>query len=184
VVFCSSSSRRIFPVFGSSCRVRKFSCFGPLGPESVQQLTNCPLVLACCGFRTVVTFCGHFYFGFRVYFLYLIKYMRDYPHPRCGWSNTGTNMYIAQIMHDMLHTLLITCCKPDTLRITSITPSILHISHVLHIHITYNILLITFYMHSLHTKGNKQARTLVFGIAKIVSVGNDRYELEYAVNIY
>ncbi len=87
-------------------------------------------------------------------------------------------------MHDILHTLLFTCCKPDTSRITSITPSILHITHILQINKTYNIIPITFYMHSLHTKGNKQARTLVFGIAKISSVGNDRYELEYAVNMY
>jgi hypothetical protein len=51
--------------------------------ESVLWTTNCPLVLACCGLGMAVTFCGHFYFGFKVYFLCLIKYTHDYPHYAC-----------------------------------------------------------------------------------------------------
>ncbi len=35
---------------------RELSC-----SESVLWTTNCPLVLACCGLGTVVTFSGHFY---------------------------------------------------------------------------------------------------------------------------
>jgi hypothetical protein len=73
-VFISSSGRRIFRG-SSSSRRRRLSC-----SESVLGTTNCPLVLAYSGLGTAVTFCGHIYFGFKVYFLRLIKYTHDYPH--------------------------------------------------------------------------------------------------------
>jgi hypothetical protein len=69
----SSSSRRIFRG-SSSRRRRRLSC-----SESVLWTTNCPLVLAHSGLGMAVTFCGHFYFGFKVYFLCFIKYTHDYP---------------------------------------------------------------------------------------------------------
>jgi hypothetical protein len=34
----------------------------------VCSVDNCPLVLASCGLGTAVTFCGHFYLVFKVYF--------------------------------------------------------------------------------------------------------------------
>jgi hypothetical protein len=56
----SSSSRWLFRGSSSSSsssgRERELSC-----SESVLWTTNCPLVLACCGLGTVVTFCGHFH---------------------------------------------------------------------------------------------------------------------------
>ncbi len=93
-------------VLGSSNGKQEVLLFCTSCPESVLQFTNCPLVLACCGLGTAVTFCGHFHFGFRVYFLYLIKYMRDYPHialtvyslsplpaPLCWYDERGTYKY-------------------------------------------------------------------------------------------
>jgi hypothetical protein len=55
----SSSSKRFYSVEvvvveGGVFRELSFS-------ESVLWKTNCPLVLACCGLGTVVTFSGHFY---------------------------------------------------------------------------------------------------------------------------
>jgi hypothetical protein len=66
----SSSGRRIFRGSGSSSssRRRRLSC-----SESVLWTNNCPLVLAYSSLGTAVTFCGHFYFGFKVYFLMLNK---------------------------------------------------------------------------------------------------------------
>jgi hypothetical protein len=54
----SSSSRRLFRggSSSSSSKERELSC-----SESVLWTTNCPLVLACCGLGTVVTFRGHFH---------------------------------------------------------------------------------------------------------------------------
>jgi hypothetical protein len=69
VVVVGGSSAVVVIVFW-----RRISC-----SESVLRTTNCPLVLACCGLGTSVTFCGHFFFGFKVYFLCLIKYTHDYP---------------------------------------------------------------------------------------------------------
>jgi hypothetical protein len=51
---------------------RELSC-----SESVRWTTNCPLVLACCGLGTVVTFSGHFYtvvtLLFRIQSVFLIS---------------------------------------------------------------------------------------------------------------
>jgi hypothetical protein len=83
VVVVGRSSAVVLVVGGSSTVVvvvvivfwRRISC-----SESVLWTTNCPLVLACCGLGTAITFCGHFYFRFKVYFLCLIKYTHDCPH--------------------------------------------------------------------------------------------------------
>ncbi len=59
---------------------RELSC-----SESVLWRTNCPLILACCGLGTAVTFSGHFYtvvtlhFRIKSVFLLSIKYTHDYP---------------------------------------------------------------------------------------------------------
>ncbi len=50
-----SCSRRFYPAVVVVGVSRELSC-----SESVLWTTNCPLVLACCGLGTVVTFSGHF----------------------------------------------------------------------------------------------------------------------------
>jgi hypothetical protein len=79
VVSESSAVVVVVEVGGSSAVVavaifwRRTSCL-----ESVLWTTNCPLVLACCGLGTAVTFRGNSLLWIQSVFLCIIKYTHDY----------------------------------------------------------------------------------------------------------
>jgi hypothetical protein len=69
------------------------------------------MILACSGLGTAVTFCGHFLFGFQVYFLCLIKYTCDYPHMIQTMIETQAETMIKATIEVMTEIVAQTLCK-------------------------------------------------------------------------